>query len=110
MSDSSTCTNSSDNKRNEVYKSQDSVRAVCRILTEIIQENKESSLKSDVKERLHRLVFHAKKTPSVNIQGYIDRILKYTYIEESTLILCLIYIDRLCELNDILLTDLNIHR
>jgi len=54
--------------------------------------------------------FMANKPPGVDIYSYLERILKYTHIEDSSLILSLVYIDRLCELNDIQLNKFNIHR
>jgi len=41
---------------------------------------------------------------------YLDRIAKYTKIEESTIILTLIYIDRICDFRNIHLSIYNIHR
>ncbi len=55
-------------------------------------------------------VFSSKKPPSITIIAYLERIVKYMQIEESTLILCLIYIDRVCDVNKIQLNDNNIHR
>ena len=54
--------------------------------------------------------FYAKKIPSIPVISYIERILKYSKMEEATLIVMLIYIDRLCENNNFLLTENNIHR
>jgi hypothetical protein len=55
-------------------------------------------------------MFNSKKPPSISIQQYLERIVKYSKMEDSTLILTLIYIDRLCDLSQINLNDYNIHR
>lgn len=94
----------------EVYKSKKLVKAVCHILTEIVNENKTHKHSKEIVEKQRKLSFHSKNPASVSINGYVDRILKYTHIEESTLIIALIYIDRICEICDFILTDSNIHR
>ena len=55
-------------------------------------------------------IFGSKKPPSIAILAYLERIAKYTQIEESTLIICLIYIDRVCDLSKMQLNEFNIHR
>jgi hypothetical protein len=40
----------------------------------------------------------------------MERIVKYSKLEESTLIISLVYIDRLCDFTGLLLGDMNIHR
>lgn len=54
--------------------------------------------------------FVCKKAPSISIEAYLERICKYTQIEESTLVLCLIYIDRFCDISKFSLSENNIHR
>jgi hypothetical protein len=44
------------------------------------------------------------------MEEYLERIIKYTKIEESTIIIILLYLDRLAELSEIKLSDFNIHR
>ena len=56
------------------------------------------------------MVFSATTIPSITIKEYLIRIQTYSHIEKSTMILSLIYIDRLCEIADITLTFYNIHR
>ena len=50
------------------------------------------------------------KVFSISPKKYIDRIAKYTEVEESTLIIALIYIDRICKNKGVKLTKNNIHR
>ena len=54
--------------------------------------------------------FSAKKIPGIPIDYYIERIKKYSGIEESTLVLTLIHCDRICGLTDTILNPHNIHR
>ena len=48
--------------------------------------------------------------PKISISDYLYRICRYTKVEEDTLILALIYIDRFCKKQNVLLTDFNVHR
>eukprot|EP00980_Cylindrotheca_fusiformis_P027111 scaffold18886_cov108-Cylindrotheca_fusiformis.AAC.2 len=54
--------------------------------------------------------FHALKSPGIGILPYLDRIHKYSCCSNECFILALIYIDRLIQRNNFLLTDLNVHR
>ena len=54
--------------------------------------------------------FLSKKIPSISIKNFLERICNLTKIENSTLILILIYIDRICEFNEIELNYFNIHK
>ena len=52
--------------------------------------------------------FTFKKKPSISLLDYLRRIIKYLQIEYSTLIIALIYIDRLCK-EKVYLSEYNIH-
>ena len=52
--------------------------------------------------------FTTKTSPAISIKNYLMRITKFTKMEESTMILILIYIDRICNYNNIQLTYKNI--
>lgn len=54
--------------------------------------------------------FHALKAPGIGIQLYLERIHKYASCSSQCFILALIYIDRLIQRNNFLLTELNVHR
>lgn len=54
--------------------------------------------------------FHALKAPGIGVETYLDRIQKYASCSNECFILALIYIDRLIERNNFLLTELNVHR
>jgi hypothetical protein len=85
------------------------VKSITAILTEIINENMDKS-KAKLREIQKNTSFFSKKVPSIAIQNYFERILKYSKMEEGTLIVVLIYIDKLCESYNFLLTENNIHR
>lgn len=85
------------------------VKSINSILDEIVNENMDKS-KAKIRESQKSNSFYAKKIPSIPVISYIERILKYSKMEEATLIVMLIYIDRLCEHNNFLLTENNIHR
>lgn len=85
------------------------VKSINSILDEIVNENMDKS-KAKIRESQKNNSFYAKKIPSIPVISYIERILKYSKMEEATLIVMLIYIDRLCENNNFLLTENNIHR
>jgi hypothetical protein len=54
--------------------------------------------------------FHAMKAPGIGVLQYLERIHKYASCSSECFILALIYIDRLIQRNNFLLTDLNVHR
>ena len=85
------------------------VRSITAILTEIINENSDKS-KAKLREEQSNTSFFSKKIPSVTVQSYFERIIKYSKMEEATLVVVLVYIDKLCESYNFLLTDYNVHR
>ena len=54
--------------------------------------------------------FLCKKIPSISIKNFFERICNFCKIENSTLILILIYIDRFCDFNEIQLNYFIIHK
>jgi len=54
--------------------------------------------------------FTTKTRPSISIKDYLLRLSKFTKMEESTMILVLIYIDRICNYNKIQLLYQNIFK
>ncbi len=75
-----------------------------------------SSLLSDIVknsriqlEHINHNMFQSLELVNIPIDNYFDRLVRYSNIEESTIILMLIYIDRLCEYNNITLIMENLH-
>lgn len=94
---------------NDGSKFEELIKSINSILAEIINENMDSS-KAQLKEAQKSSSFYSKKIPSISILSYLERIIKYTKMEEASLIVMLIYIDKLCESNSFLLTENTIHR
>jgi hypothetical protein len=86
------------------------IAAISKILLEIIEDNISDREINDSIAKQKDSPFNAKKKPVVEVKIYLERIVRYTNLEESTLVLSLIYIDQLCSKNDFILTPLNIHR
>ena len=79
-------------------------------LLEIITKSKEKkNYKEKIKSQKNSL-FTSKKIPNISIGDYLTRIKKFTLINDSTLIICLIYLDRYLKMNKIILTEFNVHR
>ena len=79
-------------------------------LLEKITKNKEiKNYKEKIKSQKKSL-FTSKKIPNISIGDYLERIKKFTNINDSTLIICLIYLDRYLKMNKIILTEFNVHR
>lgn len=55
-------------------------------------------------------VFNSRHVPTISLEDYLKRIVKYSQVEQSTLIISFIYVERLCSLNLLALTKLNVHR
>ena len=80
-----------------------------QILLHILFQNKKSNdyyKKLALNQDGH---FTFKMLPSLSLFDYLQRILKYVKIELSTLIIAMIYIDRICREN-VFLNESNIHR
>ena len=95
---------------NTTSKSNSIVVAIGNTLLELIKEN---SAKPNFKERVKaqsKQIFTSRSLPKITLTDYIHRILKYTKIEVTTLTLALIYIDRLCKKNKMIVTEYNSHR
>ena len=76
------------------------------LFTDICKENDILNLDND--KRI--IPFLSKKNQSLSIKKYLLRLVKYTQVESSTLIAMLIYIDRLCEINNFTINSLNIYK
>ena len=81
-----------------------------KILEIVLEENK--TLKNYNEKLLSQknMSFTSYNKPSLSIKDYLYRIQSYTEAEDNTLIISLIYIDRLSEISSIVLTPYNVHR
>ena len=80
-----------------------------KILLTILSENKKSK---DYYKKINSNKdghFTYKMKPGISLLDYLKRILKYVKIEYTTLIIAMIYIDRICK-EKVFLNEFNIHR
>ena len=103
-------TNSSKNKFSKVNIANNHPDLIfAKILLHILSENKKSKdyLKKINSNQDGHFTFKMK--PGISLLDYLRRILKYLKIEYSTLIIAMIYIDRICK-EKVFLNEYNIHR
>ena len=86
------------------------IESISNILSNVIIKNKSLPYYPQFLKRQSKLPFNAQYIPSISINDYLRRVVTYTKLEEETLISSLIFIDRLCNSQSIILTELNIHR
>ena len=86
------------------------IKSISQTLNSIVEDSKKMSNYKDIVKKQSKIVFSANLIPNISIKDYLERIQMYTNIEKSTLIISLIYIDRLCHKNHFTLTYYNIHR
>eukprot|EP00164_Ancoracysta_twista_P007516 GFYU01010676.1.p1 GENE.GFYU01010676.1~~GFYU01010676.1.p1 ORF type:complete len:178 (-),score=28.89 GFYU01010676.1:209-742(-) len=55
-------------------------------------------------------IFHALKPPAISIRSYLERIFKYASCSPECFVLALVYVDRIIQRNQMLITSLNVHR
>jgi hypothetical protein len=81
---------------------------VASSINEIVEIN--SSVIYDASSNQEDSPFFSKRVPNITLEAYLKRIVKYTKIESSTLILCSIYVDRFCEKYEYFLTPHTVYR
>ena len=101
------------NKIQEQGESFIQTKIISSISITLIQLVSENRTKPDYKTKL-KLQIHSPFTslsiPSISLSDYLHRIWKYSKMDESSLIFALVYIDRMCTKNNIILTEFNVHR
>ena len=91
------------NDDSEIHKA---LITMADLLTDICEE---SSKDKDTNNKLIK-PFLSKKIPSISIEKYLVRLVSHSKMEISTLILILIYIDKICKNNKFRLNYFNIHK
>ena len=86
----------------------ETISCISRILTKISEANNSLPAQIEFKKEFPELF--SERIPKISLYDYISRIQKNSLYEKSTMILSLIYIDRLCDLNNFNLTFYNIHK
>lgn len=82
------------------------VKVLAAVLERLVNSNKVTA----VSDPGQLTKFHALKPPGIGVEAYLDRVHKYASCSNECFILALIYVDRLIERNNFLLTELNVHR
>ena len=86
------------------------ISSINNSLSTVLEENKKLKNYKEIIIKQNNMCFSANSIPNITLYEYLVRIQKYTLIEGNTLILSVIYIDRLCQFGKITLTHYNIHR
>lgn len=83
-------------------------KAVVAVLSAVLERLVNSNAHVPSDENVTK--FHALKAPAISIEQYLERIHKYASCSTECFILALIYIDRLIQRNNFILSELNVHR
>jgi hypothetical protein len=100
-----------DNKNIKIKNSKNEkhINSISKILLELIEKNKKlKNYKKIIRNEKNK--FSILEKPNISIKDYLIRINNYLNPEESTLIISLILIDKLCCMSKIILNEFNIHR
>jgi hypothetical protein len=105
-------TNDYESSERNSHKSNDLliIDNISDILLSLIEENKNLYNYEEEISKQKKSIFFSSEIPSISIKAYLYRIHKYTEVEYNTLILALIYIDKICEKASIILSEFNIHQ
>ena len=92
--------------KTEEYVPMKMIEIISDLLNNICEENKVKSdnINKNIKP------FMTESIPSLSIKDYLTRLSQFTKINESTIILILIYIDRIGKINKFILTYRNIYK
>ena len=93
-------------KNNDEMIKIDTIEIISDLFNNICQENKIKKKKNNPLIKS----FISNNIPSICIKDYLFRLIKHSQVNVSTIILILIYIDRICKINHFFLTYYNIHK
>ena len=99
-----------ENEENEKNKNEDLIKIISENLNIILEQNKKLPDYKEIIENQSQKIFSADRIPQIPIYDYLSRIQSYVFMERSTLIIALIFIDKICDTAEITLTYYNIHR
>lgn len=77
-------------------------------IEQLLSENRKQKYYTSKIREQSKMIFSSSNIPKISILEYLNRIVNYTKIEDSTLITSIIYLDSVTQ-NGIYLTDYNIH-
>lgn len=76
---------------------------IARILEQIVSANENKSHK--------KTIFDSKKVPGITVPNYLQRIVKHGRLSFETLVICIIYLDRLNEADEeLFINKYNVHK
>ena len=81
-------------------------KSIISVLTELIEKNQKNINNNNL--NFDDDIFNSKSIPNISTYDYLLRIIEFSNIEENTLILSLIYIDKIAKIKKI--TKYNIHK
>lgn len=84
------------------------VTVLAAVLERLVKSNTQSTNPNGASPEITK--FHALKAPGISIKQYLERIHKYASCSTECFVLALIYIDRLIQNNNFVLSELNVHR
>jgi len=91
---------------NSEHESNYIVPVLASVLNQLIARNDKMPINPEGMTR-----FHAFKPPSITVQNYLNRVVKYVACSTECFIMALIYIDRIIQRNTyFIITSLNVHR
>mmetsp|Transcript_9783 Transcript_9783/g.20157 ORF Transcript_9783/g.20157 Transcript_9783/m.20157 type:complete len:479 (-) Transcript_9783:227-1663(-) len=85
-------------------------KAIVRVLSVVLERLVSANSHLAQSDQGQVTKFHALRAPAIGVGQYLERIQKYASCSNECFILALIYIDRLIQRNNFLLTELNVHR
>ena len=100
ISNSSTITSLSDNVP---FINEKLIQKIAMILESLIKLNNSKFPKN-------KNIFYCNEKPAISLYNYLHRIQKYLSVEDNTLILSLIYIDRICKEGKYMINYYNVHK
>jgi hypothetical protein len=92
-------TNKNNSKKIQIASS------ICSFLENIINKNEFEQITNQ-----QNSLFYFQIPPKISLKEYIERLIKYTKLEESSLILSLIYLDKLTSTTNVVICRNNLHK
>ena len=96
--------------RNSLNSNNILIENISAILESLIEENKNLQNYHELISKQKNLIFNSPDIPSISIQDYLYRVHSFSEVEDNTLILALIYIDKICDISSIILSEYNIYK
>ena len=86
------------------------VHSISMTLMQLITDNKAKPHYNEKLKQQAKQIYTSRKLPQISVNDYIVRIAKYMKVEDSTLVLALIYIDRISRKRKIFVNEYNVYR